>query len=51
VFGFKETARLTESLIKERHRELVRRHHPDRGGSTARMAVINDARDILMASL
>lgn len=33
--------------IKQRYRALVRVHHPDRGGSTARVQEINQARLIL----
>lgn len=29
--------------VKQRYRELARRHHPDHGGNSTTMAVINDA--------
>lgn len=37
----------TLSLIKQRYRQLVSLHHPDRGGSTARLQSINKAMEIL----
>ncbi|RTW46177.1 J domain-containing protein, partial [Pseudomonas aeruginosa] len=33
--------------IKLRYRQLVSQHHPDRGGSTARLQSINKAMEIL----
>jgi hypothetical protein len=33
------------SIVEARHLELVRKHHPDRGGSPDTMAKINAARD------
>lgn len=41
-----ETA-LSMPVIKRRYRELVSIHHPDRGGSTARIQSINLAMEIL----
>lgn len=41
VLGMGERAKWAE--VRERHRELVLRHHPDRGGSEERMAEINRA--------
>lgn len=35
------------ALIKLRYRQLVSQHHPDRGGSTARLQSINKAMEIL----
>ena len=39
--------RLTLALIKQRYRQLVSQHHPDRGGSTQRLQSINLAMEIL----
>ena len=50
IFGFGPQEALTSDKIKARHRQLLR-NHPDKGGSTSRMAIINDARDVLEASL
>jgi hypothetical protein len=38
---------LNIGLIKHRYRQLVSLHHPDRGGSTARLQSINKAMEIL----
>ena len=51
VLGFAVGQKVTASEIKTRHRELARRHHPDRGGSVAKMQEINRAVDELMATL
>jgi len=51
VLGFNPGEPLTADVIKRRHRDLVRRHHPDRGGSTQRMAEVNAAVDVLLASM
>jgi len=51
VLGFTPQEPLTADMIKRRHRDLVRRHHPDRGGSTQRMAEVNAAVDVLLASM
>lgn len=51
VMGFAESERLDEDTIKRRHRELSKRYHPDRGGSTEKMAVVNNAADVLRQSL
>lgn len=37
--------------IREAHRRLASTSHPDRGGSTARIAEINAARDLLLNQL
>jgi hypothetical protein len=51
AMGFGPADPLTEDLINQRRRQLARRHHPDRGGSTSRMSTINDAADVLLESL
>ncbi|MBU0901743.1 DNA-J related domain-containing protein [Pseudomonas spirodelae] len=38
---------LTSARIKQRYRQLVSLHHPDRGGSTERLQSINKAMEIL----
>jgi hypothetical protein len=38
---------LSLAIIKRRYRQLVSQHHPDRGGSTARLQSINKAMEIL----
>ncbi|WP_339079102.1 DNA-J related domain-containing protein [Pseudomonas sp. TMP9] len=38
---------LTPGRIKQRYRQLVSLHHPDRGGSTERLQSINKAMEIL----
>lgn len=51
VMGF-ATETLTEEVIGSRKRTLAKRWHPDRpGGSVTKMAAINDAADVLLASL
>lgn len=52
IMGFAEGEPLTPEVVKKRHRQLVGRWHPDRpGGSHKKMAAINDAADVLFASL
>lgn len=51
VLGFAAGQKLTADDVKKRHRELARKHHPDRGGSVARMQEINAAVDQLLASM
>ena len=41
VLGLKSSATLSQ--LKARHRELVKRHHPDRGGEAARFREVQDA--------
>ncbi len=47
TLGFAPTDQITHDNLKARHRLLVRKHHPDHGGSTQRMQEINAARDVL----
>jgi len=51
TMGFAQAEPLTEAIIKDRKRLLAKKHHPDRGGSVQKMALVNDAADILLASL
>jgi hypothetical protein len=51
VLGFAPGELLDGDRIKAHHRRLVKKHHPDHGGSTKKMAMINLARDVLMAEL
>ena len=51
VMGFAPTEQLDADKIRKRKRTLAEQHHPDRGGSTEKMAMINDAADILMQML
>lgn len=51
ILGFRPTDQPTVEQIKVNHRLLVRKNHPDRGGSTKRMAAINAARDVLIEEL
>jgi hypothetical protein len=51
VLGFAAGQKVTVAEVKARHRELARRHHPDRGGSVARMQEVNAAVDQLLATL
>ncbi len=51
VLGFAAGQKITAELVKKRHRELARKHHPDRGGSLQKMQEINQAVDAIMATL
>jgi hypothetical protein len=42
---------LRRPIIKEWYAILSMKHHPDRGGSDERMAVVNEGRDLLMKLL
>jgi DnaJ homolog subfamily C member 19 len=41
-------ARATPAEIRDAHRRLIERNHPDRGGTAALAARINAARDVLL---
>jgi hypothetical protein len=51
AMGFSPSDVLSEDVIKTRQKKLARKHHPDMGGSVDRMAAINAAADVLIASL
>lgn len=51
VLGFAAGQKVTAEEVKKKHRELARKHHPDRGGSVAKMQEVNRAVDDLMATL
>lgn len=53
IFGFSEHDLLTMAQVKQRHRELSRKNHPDLGPSTGpdSMPFINAAAAILMEYL
>lgn len=45
VFGFHPTSPVTAADVRERYRTRASTHHPDKGGSTALMAELNQARE------
>jgi len=47
LFELDEEPGLDLARIRLRYRQLVSRHHPDRGGSTERLQSINAAMEIL----
>lgn len=49
--GFAADEPITLQQVKDRHRVLARRHHPDRGGSVEKMQIINAAVDLLEQAL
>lgn len=52
VLGFKPDEKITADQVRDRKRDLAKKHHPDLpGGSVEKMAKINAAADELLASL
>lgn len=51
ILGFGPSEVITKEILKVRQRTLAMRHHPDRGGSVARMQQINSAVDVLAATM
>jgi hypothetical protein len=51
VLGFAVGQKVTAAEVKARHRELARKHHPDRGGDVRKMAAVNHAVDQILAEL
>lgn len=51
VMGFAASEPITREILRARHRELVRKHHPDRGGDLEKMKLVNAANDVLEDSL
>lgn len=49
IFGF--TSPYSEEDVIKRHRELIQKNHPDRGGSDFLAAQINEAKDVLLHAL
>jgi len=51
TLGFTAREHLDRDIIKARHRDLARKHHPDKGGSLERMQAINAAVATLLGSV
>lgn len=51
TLGFAPSEPVTLEVLQRRRRELARKHHPDRGGSVAKMQAVNAAADVLEAEL
>ncbi len=49
IFGFETIT--TEEEVIQRHRELIQKNHPDRGGSDFLAAQINEAKDVLLNAI
>lgn len=49
--GFAIDEPVTVEAVKARYRELAKQHHPDRGGSTEKMAAINAAKQLAIEEL
>lgn len=47
LFGLTASQAAQPGQLKRRFRQLVSQHHPDRGGETARLQAVNQAREIL----
>ena len=47
LFGLDAEQAARPGLVKRRFRQLLSAHHPDRGGETARLQAINQAREVL----
>lgn len=45
------SARDGAEAIRARHRKLILENHPDTGGNESRAAMLNEARDLLLAEL
>lgn len=51
VLGFGPREPITKDSLRNRHRELAKKHHPDRGGSLARMQQVNSAVDVISRTM
>ncbi len=51
VFGFGPAEIVNVDIIRVRHRHLAAAHHPDKGGTDAKMAELNAARDEALKEL
>lgn len=51
ALGFSPTETISREQLKTRHRELAKKHHPDRGGSLERMQAVNAAVETLESTL
>ena len=46
--GLPLSGRLTEHQVKQAHKDLAVKHHPDKGGDPQLMTRYNNARDVLL---
>ena len=46
--GLPLSGRLTEQQVKQAHKRLAVKHHPDKGGDPELMMRYNNARDVLL---
>lgn len=51
LLGFAPNEALSEERIRDVRRQLAKRYHPDHGGSARQMTDVNQAAEILIASL